>query len=243
MNLSRFPLYPRRTLFQFIAWTLVLWTPLFAGEEIPFAEKVFSADVIIEVELRFLKPIPRNWPNDVFDPQGWGFPDQLIGEAKRDATIGRILYTKADTIHLSLPGSIFIFSSNSPCWWKAHKRKSLRALVFFTRESDGSLKQACGVEQETGQYSDLNPQYEELVSAIQTSRSWQEERKRAVEPEMVWKEQQQILTESPNIYLVELAQVFLREHDARSTREYWNNERKQAHTKAFLARIHSMVCR
>ena len=184
------------------------------GEIVPLPEKVFRADVIVEVRLTFDRPIPRNWPNKSYSPTGMAFPDALIGRARASARITRRIAAAGDTANIVLPRSFHVFSSGSPCWWRAHKKKTLRVLLFFARNADGSLRQLVGVEYETGQYSDLNPDYASLTDAVTDALGWPEERMRAVAPEMLWQRQRDVLRARTNRYAVDLAVAFLKEHDA-----------------------------
>ena len=224
-------------LFFAIFFQLIVCSIAFSGEWLSLSEKVFRADAIIEVRLVFDKPIPKKWKNKKYDPLGWGFPDQLIGRAKTGATITRILkHVGGDSI--SLPGSFHVFSSNSACWWKAHRRGEIRALIFLTKEKNG-YKMFLGVEHETGMYSDLNSDFELLIKAIEETSQWGEERMRAVPVDMLWQRQKSILRNSESSYLLQVAKYFLETHDAAdAVDECWGKigtgERKKNEKRAMI---------
>ena len=191
---------------------LIITAHAIAGDIVPLAEKVFRADVIVEVQLTFDRPIPKNWPNRTYTPAGMGFPDALIRRAISLAAVSRVLASSIDSARIRIPQSCHVFSSGSRCWWNAHRRKSLRVLLFFAASSDGQLRQIVGVEYETGQYSDLNPEYEALVAAVRAARQWPEERMRAVDASQLWQEQRTVLRAHSNPYAVDLVIAFLRVH-------------------------------
>ena len=79
--------------FRFFLSLLILLSAnaLFAGDWLSLAEKVFKSHLIVEVELKFDKPIPKNWKSKKYDPAGWAFPQALIVRAKKTAKILSVL--------------------------------------------------------------------------------------------------------------------------------------------------------
>ena len=202
--------------FRFFLSLLILLSAnaLFAGDWLSLAEKVFKSHLIVEVEMKFEKPIPKNWKSKKYDPAGWAFPQALIVRAKKTAKILSVLKSPNEHDSIRLPQNFFVFSSPSPCWWSAHKNRSVKTLLFFTRSGTNEYKPFVGVEQEQGMYTDRNPMYDSLKYAIREALAWHEERMRAVHPEMLWHTQKTILRESANPFLLELAKYFLETHDA-----------------------------
>jgi hypothetical protein len=187
--------------------------PASAGEMLTLDRKAFDADLVFEVRLPLDKPIPKNWPNQSYDPKGQAFPGALIDAARKGAKVERILKILSSEAHPTVPEDLYVFTSGSPCWWKAHQRGGLRTLVFLRHESGGATRQLVGVEHESGRYTDLSPTYEALVEALMRASGWHEERMRAVAAEMLWEDERAALG-SDNPYLMHLAAAFLREHDS-----------------------------
>jgi hypothetical protein len=203
--------------------SILLCAPAFAGDIVPLGEKTFSADVIIELRLVFDRQIPRNWPIKSYAPLGRGFPDALIARATQGATIIQIIKGDSSITRKDLPRNIFVFSSGSPCWWRAHKDKAMRTMLFFRKSGTGAYRQIFGVEYETGQYSDVNPRYHDLVAAVRSALEWREERMRAVPVSQLWPAQRSILRSSANPYEIDLAVWFLRNHQSADVvGEMWN---------------------
>jgi hypothetical protein len=184
-----------------------------AGEQLTLSQKVFDSDVILEVRLPLDQPIPEKWPTKKYDPKSRGFPEALIKKAQQSATVERVLRSGSSEPAPTVPENLYVFSSSSPCWWKAHERGAVRTLVFLKRFTD-KTRAIAGVEHETGLYTDLNPNYEDLVTAIQQAGAWPEERMRAVGAEMLWPAEREVLKSSKSPYLLNLAVEFLRTHDA-----------------------------
>lgn len=215
-----------------------------AGEEISLGEKVFTADAVVEIELSFQKPIPKNWKNRTYNPAGWAFPDHLADEALSKAVVSRVLFSTVAPERIILPKRLFVFSSASPCWWRAHAKKSVRSLVFLKRDDTGAWNQDFGVEHETGHYSNLNPSYELLLTAIQEARLWTEERTQALDVDARWQPQRRILLESANPYMQILAVAFLERHGASKTIvDVWTEQYAELRLRALRERTSTQVCK
>lgn len=215
-----------------------------AGEEISLGEKVFTADAIVEIELSFRKPIPRNWKNKTYNPTGWAFPGQLANDALSNAVVSRVIFATVSPDKITLPSRPFVFAITSPCWWQAHENKSVRSLVFLKRDENGTWKQFFGVEHETGRYSNLNPSYELLVTAIQEARAWPEERMHAVHADALWQTQRSILRESSNPYQQVLAVAFLEGHGgSKAITDVWKEHNTDLRLRALREQTTAQVCK
>lgn len=180
------------------------------------ADKVFQAESIVEVRLPLDQPIPKHAPSQTYDPQGRAFPRALFDRAMKDATIERVLKPLPGGTPPSLPKQIYVFAIQSPCWWKAHQKGSLRSLIFLKRDAKGRYEDSGGVEHEQGLYSDVNPDYGQLVKAIQDVTSWtQEAGPRALAA------QHKILTASHDPYQLYLTVKFLYRHAPEVLDEAW----------------------
>jgi hypothetical protein len=209
-----------------------------AGEMLSLEDKAFGADVILEARLPLDEPIPKKWPDQKYDPKGQGFPDALLASARKKATVERLLKSRSPDDKPALPEGLYVFSGNSPCWWKAHERKDVRTVLFFRQNPDGTLQQIAGVEQDSGLYSDLSPRYAALLAALEKASGWHEERMRAVAAEMLWPDERAAL-KSDEPYLMHLAAAFLRAHDSAAVLdEVWgapgSEPRKQREKQATL---------
>ena len=206
--------------FAFLACTLFLTHGVHAGNDvppgndIPLGKKVHDADFIIEVEIAFDKPIPGTYPTQAYDPQNWHFPPSLITRALRTAKILRYHKPALCGTDIILPQYFHLFSPHSPCWLIAHTRLSLRALLFFREAPDGTLLQISGEERETGQFTSLNPRYDQLVIAIKAAISW--EHGETATGEDKWKPQREAIRSGDNPYEQLLAANYLLRNGASS---------------------------
>jgi len=191
-----------------------------AGPRVAMAEKVFKAEAIVEVRLPLDLPIPKQWPNKGYDPKGLAFPNPLFDRAMKGMKIERLLKAPPSGKPPALPKQIYVFSIGSPCWWKAHQHGSLRSLVFLRSDKKGRFEDSGGVEHEDGRYSDLNPDYEGMVRAIQEAVAWQIGKDTAAPPEQR-AAQRKILTSTHDPYRLYLAVHFLTRHDAALLDEVW----------------------
>lgn len=192
---------------------LVLSFPSFAvaGEEQSLSHKLFQAEQVVEVRMPVAGTVPESWPNKVYDPQGWAFPDSLASEARGKVELARVVVAPPGGEQTNLPASLHLFASDSRCWWAAHARGEVRALVFLERQGEAA-RQVFGVELERGAYSDFNPHYDDLVAAVQRAAAWTDERTRAVAAGALWQDQRQALV-SANAHERMLARDFLLAHD------------------------------
>lgn len=209
-----------------LSFLLLLSTvPAVGGDVRSLGEKVFSATLVVEIRMTVKGKIPKSWPNKRYDPAGRAFPDAILSKALKSRKIVHAFTPGVAPGALFLPTAPYIFSSGSPCWWDAHRRGSLRVLLFFRKNPDGSFTQIAGVEHETGQFSDLNPDYDRLIAAVTEAVTWSDERMRAVPPESLWQKQRAALRAHDNPYLQMLAAQYLREHQGEeAVREAWGNE-------------------
>jgi len=187
--------------------------PAAAGEMLSLSDKVFGADVILEARLSLDQPIPAKGAGRKSNPKS--FPSATIDAARKSATVERLIKSRSPDDKPVLPEGLYVFSASSPCWWKAHKHKGVRLLLFFRQDPSGALKQIAGVEQDSGRQSDLNPDYEALVAAVQQASAWHEERMRAVSADQLWPDERAALR-SQDPFLLHLASAFLRAHDSAS---------------------------
>ncbi len=216
--------------FAFLACTLFLAHGVHAGgdipagKDIPLGKKVHDADFIIEVEIAFDKPIPGTYPTTTYDPQNWHFPPSLITRALRTSRILRYLKPALCGTDIILPQYFHLFSPHSPCWLMAHTRLSLRALLFFIEAPDGTLLQISGEERETGQFTSLNPRYDQLLTAIKRAVSWEHGETATGETatgetaggEDKWKPQREAIRNGDNPYEQLLAANYLLRNGASS---------------------------
>jgi hypothetical protein len=137
-------------------------------------QKIFHADFILEVELRFVEPVSGGYPADSLDQRNFKFPPYQINAAMRTLDIIEYLKPSRELTGIVLPPYIHLFNPNSPCWWDAHQKGTLRTLVFFREKSDGTLEHLAGDEQEWGHYTTLNPDYDLLKAAVVKGTSWDE---------------------------------------------------------------------
>ncbi|MFZ5480531.1 MAG: hypothetical protein ACOZNI_27460 [Myxococcota bacterium] len=135
---------------------LLCVTAALAGEMWGADGKIARADLVVEVQYTVKGEIPPKWPNKTYDPLGWGFPDHLSDAAKRDAVVTRTLVGQGPP-----PSLEPYLTSSSACWWKARERGSIRILLFFANGAP-----LLGVEMDRGGWTDLNPEYEALVTAV-----------------------------------------------------------------------------
>lgn len=144
--------------------------PVLGGEHFQLGEKVHSADLVVEVYVTVHGDIPSHWPNTAYDPQGWAFPEGLVHKSQAEQ---RRVFRRpgVEVGPLPSPSQAFLFSRSSRCWWTAHARGGLRALVFLNAEGNPV---PFGVEHEWGRYTDLNPDYEEVVEAVKWSLEYRE---------------------------------------------------------------------
>lgn len=183
-----------------------------AGESLSLHDKLARSALVLEVRLPVSGAIPSEWPNQHYDPQGWGFPDSLVVAGRAQATVTRVVVGAGGIGALPQPQDFHVFGSASACWWLAHQRGGLRTLVFLERDGDG-WKQVLGTEQEWGGYTDLEPRYDQLVEALSTASGWTDERAQGVAPESLWQDQRQALV-GDDPYLLLLAREFLLIHEA-----------------------------
>jgi len=199
-----------------IAAVLLFAAPLRAAEDsasapeiFPLAAKVFDADYVVEVELLFGKPVGTMYPSTSDDPRNWQFPPSLIREAMKTLKIVRNIKPSASLTGLFLPGYVHILNPDSPCWWEAHRIGRIHALIFLHEKPDGTLEHLAGTEAEWGQYCSLNPEYNNLVAAVQAAVRWQETAPRKKGTRDAWKEERAALQDAANPYLPLLADAFL----------------------------------
>jgi len=225
---------PSRLTVSLLALT-VLPTAM-AGESLSPSDKLARSELVLEVRVPVVGAIPASWPNQAYDPQGWAFPDDLVTAGREAAEITRVVAGDEGLGALPEPGSFHVFPSTSACWWLAHQRGELRTLVFLERLEDGSLQQVMGTEHSWGGYSNLEPSYDALVSALGRAKGWSDERATAVDAAALWQDQRQALTQD-DPYLLVLARDFLVAHDAAGVLdEVWgapgDPERKAWETRA-----------
>jgi hypothetical protein len=217
-----------------------------AGEWLSLEQKLGGADAVLEVRLPLGQPIPERWPSQKYDPKGWAFPEELIQRAQASAEVLRVLAPAEGEAPATLPAPLPVFSAASPCWWKAHERGAVRSLLFLRDTGAGRWQPVFGVEHDAGLYSDLNPDYERLASAIATAAAWPEERMRAVAPEALWQAQRRALADEGDPYLARLAWAFLGERDSAAVLdEAWGPRGSQERERREQAmRLpHESVCR
>jgi hypothetical protein len=200
---------------QLVPLMLLCVTPTVAhaGDSLSLYDKLAQADLVLEVQLPVEGAIPATWPNQAYDPQGWAFPDALVVAGRERGAVTRVVVGAGGLGSLPEVPEAFVFSSNSPCWWLAHQRGSVRSLVFYEGGMSGRASQIVGVEHEWGAYSDLSPDYDALVAAITRASAWTDERVKAVDAAALWQDQRLALA-GDDPYLLELAQGFLLAHDA-----------------------------
>ncbi|MDE3017394.1 MAG: hypothetical protein KGO52_02860 [Nitrospirota bacterium] len=208
-----------------LAWVvggaLLLAAPSSAlGEKtirLTLAEKVFQAEGIVEVNLPMDQSIPKHSSATAADPKGHALPRAVFERAMKGAKIERVLKPFPGGKQPPLPKQIYVFAIQSPCWWKAYRQGSLRSLVFLRRDVRGRYEDSGGVEHEDGLYSDLNPDYDKLVKAIQEVASWSpgtaEDNDRAA--------QQKILMASHDPYQLYLTVQFLNRYAPDVLDETW----------------------
>lgn len=184
----------------------IVTEPVWAGPWYSLGEKVFSADAIVEISIHFnnenlqsVQPIPTHVIEKTV--QQVEFIRSISGTPKKE------LISHLPTFH--------IFSSNSPCWTAAYFNKTTNVILFL-KHSGKKYRQLTGVENGKGFYTSLNPDYKQLVSAIQTVTHWPEERMQAIAPEMLWQTQKELLSSTNNIdnYLRYLTYRFLQSRDS-----------------------------
>lgn len=186
-----------------------------AGDALAPYDKLARADLVLEVRLPVAGAIPAEWPNQVYDPQGWAFPDALVAAGREGAEVTRVVVGAGGIGALPAAGSFHVFGSGSACWWLAHQRGGLRTLVFLEQGDDGGFHQIFGTEQEWGGFTDLDPGYEALVAALGRADAWTDERASAVAAPMLWQDQRAALV-ADDPYLLVLARDFLLAHQAAS---------------------------
>lgn len=191
-----------------------------AGPRVTLAEKVFKAEAVVEVRLPLDLPIPKQWPNKVYDPKGLAFPNLLFDRAMKGRTVERVIKAPPNGKTPALPKQIYVFSISSPCWWKAHQAGGLRSLVFLKSDKKGRYEDSGGVEHERGQYSDLNPDYEPLLRAIQLVTGWKTGKGEPLPAEQR-AAQRRILSASHDPYELYLTVQFLSRHDPALLDEVW----------------------
>lgn len=213
-----------------VGGALLLASPsLVFGEgavRLTLADKVFQAESIVEVRLPLDQPIPKHAPSQASDPQGQVFPRALFDRAMKEATIERVLKPLPGGKPPSLPKQIYVFAIQSPCWWKAHQKGSLRSLIFLKRDAKGRYDDSGGIEHEQGLYSDVNPDYGQLVKAIQDVTSWTSE----AGPGAL-AAQHKILTASHDPYQLYLTVRFLDRHAPEVLDEVWGATGTPARTQ------------
>ncbi|MFM8552100.1 MAG: hypothetical protein ACKOCD_07290 [Nitrospiraceae bacterium] len=209
---------------------LLLATPPVAfgeGLRLTLAEKVFQAESIVEVRLPLDQPVPKHQPAKTHDPKSQAFPRSLFVQAMKGATVERVLKPLPGGTQPPLPKQIYVFAIQSPCWWNAHQRGSLRTLVFLKHDAKGRYEDSGGVEHEQGLYSDLNPDYAQLVKAIQEVTTWKQDDSgpgdRAV--------QEKILTASHDPYQLYLTVQFLNRYAPAVLDEVWGAKGTSSRTQ------------
>ncbi len=206
-----------------MGWVLLLLTSPTAalgegGVRMTMADKVFQAESIVEVRLPLDQPIPKHMPAKAYDPKGQSFPRVLFDRAMKEAKIERVLKPLPGGKTIPLPKQIYVFAIQSPCWWKAHRQGSLRSLVFLKRDADGRYEDSGGVEHEQGLYSDVNPDYAQLVKAIQEATSWKTGAAAGPDDRAA---QRKILESSHDPYQLYLTVQFLNRYAPEVLNEVW----------------------
>ncbi len=207
-----------------LGWVLLLLAspPAALGEggvRITLAEKVFQAESIVEVRLPLDQPIPKHLQTKTDDPKGQSFPRVLFDRAMKEAQVERVLKPLPGGKTPPLPKQIYVFAIQSPCWWKAHRQGSLRSLVFLKRDTRGRYEDSGGFEHEQGLYSDVNPDYAQLVKAIQEVASWKPGPAAAGPDDQAT--QRKILESSHDPYQLYLTVQFLNRHAPEVLNEVW----------------------
>nr|MBI3613809.1 hypothetical protein [Nitrospirota bacterium] len=207
-----------------MGWILLLLAspPVALGEggvRMTLAEKVFQAESIVEVRLPLDQPIPKHLTTKADDPKGQTFPRVLFDRAMKEAKIERVLKPLPGGKAIPLPKQIYVFAIQSPCWWKAHRHGSLRSLVFLKHDRKGRYEDSGGLEHEQGLYSDVNPDYDRLVKAIQEVASWKTGPSAAGPDDQA--AQRKILESSHDPYQLYLTVQFLNRHAPEVLNEVW----------------------
>jgi hypothetical protein len=207
-----------------LAAALCLIGGLAEGQSIPrvracdrsaLADQVFSDGKIYLVQIPLDRPIPVYWRDKSYNPDGWGFPPDLIRRARLRAVSLQVLKGSEITDRsLDLTSSFEVFEANSRCWWLGHAKGALKLIVFLRPGARGAVLQPCGPEWDLGVYSDLNPDFDRIVAAIERAAGWRDERMQAVAADMLWPDQRAALEDGGNRYAGHLAARFLQDHGA-----------------------------
>lgn len=206
-----------------------------AGEQFSAGQLSSRADTLVEVRLVLDERLPESWPNRTYDPTGWGFPGAIVDRAWTSAT-ATVLAGPEVTLDRA-----HVYSSSSRCWWKAHERGEVRALVFVERGG----RQVVGVEVERGRFSDLNPDYDALKGALVRAVAWTDERMAALDASALWQDQRAALLGEAHLRAV--ARDWLREHGGDSVLdEVWGapgSDSRIRHEAAAEVPSDSEICR
>jgi len=169
-------------------------------------EKLKDAVAVFEFYVPVAGELPADAPGEVRDSERRKFPHSLVEQD--DVRLCRV-FRRDPAVPPPLvdASGVSVFSRGSRCWWRAHERGGIHTLVFVDAEGKRTPQ---GVEHERGRYTDLNPDYSQLIEAIEWSLANREDAAAAGEV---------LVPEQTNPYLLLAAGASLRALEASETQE------------------------
>lgn len=200
-----------------------------AGDFTPPLDNLFGPELVLQVELTLDKPkdeTPRS-------------RHAAFLAALQKAKVVRVLHPRGAEAPSPRPKLTPFFTAASPCLPLVLRRGKLQAVLTFRKYGTGPLLQDQGAEMEQGDWTDLDPQWKELLAAAAEVPSWTEERMRAVSADQLFLRQKAALC-SENHLLRSRATQWLLDHGAmdavgKSCSPPGTSERFDAQEKALRA--------
>lgn len=129
---------------------------------ISLEKKLAEAELIVEFELPFDAAVmkePGKGANLVM-------ASGPMAAALARARVARVIFPAGGTAPVQLPALRFVASGADGCLELAAKRGTVRALGFFKKKG-ATWVQLFGVEQRLPAYTDLDPSWPQLISAVE----------------------------------------------------------------------------